>query len=102
MSQKVIVIGHIGTGTNSLANISIDALKQRYPDMEIITVEEAKKQNISIDQLGSEPFLITNRPKLPEIKIHPESIHGYEFTGKSARALRREAERKAAKPKRKK
>lgn len=92
---QLIVVGHIGTGTESLANATIAAIKAQHQDVQIISAEQAREMKIdenTLSELSKVPFIITEPPKFPEIPEY--KFNAYGFTGKSARNIRREKKRK--------
>ena len=97
----IMLIGHIDHGKTTLVNTVIDLLKAKHEDVVIITPEQAREMKINehtIDKEDKVPFVIKAPPKMPEIPEYKYTE--YEFTGKSARNIRREEKRKQAKFKR--
>lgn len=94
---SMLLIGHIDHGKTTLAS-AIAAIKAQHQDVVIISPEQARKMNIdehTIAKPDKVPFIITEPPKFPEIPEY--KFNAYEFTGKSARNIRREEKRKKAK-----
>lgn len=103
MNKKpnVMLVAHIDHGKTVLAHAIIDLLKAKHEDVVIITPEKAHEMSIdehTISKADKVPFVITAPPKFPEIPEY--KVNAYEFTGKSARNIRREEKRKQAKFKR--
>ena len=99
---SVLLIGHIDHGKTTLASAIVDLIKAKHEDVVIITPEQAHEMKIdenTLSELSKVPFIITEPPKFPEIPEY--KFNAYEFTGKSARNIRREEERKKAKLKNK-
>mgnify|MGYP000617885541 CR=1 FL=1 len=74
--------------------------KKNTPEQDMTTTEQAiwlLLEN-TLSELNKVPFIITEPPKFPEIPEY--KFNAYEFTGESARNIRREQERKKAKSKR--
>lgn len=97
---SMLLIGHIDHGKTTLAHAIIDLLKAKHEDVVIITPEKAREMKIdehTIAKSDKVPFVITAPPTFPEIPEY--KFNAYGFTGKSARNIRREEERKKAKSK---
>ena len=91
MEKKEIDVIVVGIDHDAgLLALKIAELKAANPNIEVVTIEEAKKRGIV------ESFPITAPKELPVIPyLHPNN--NFYFDGKSARNKRREAERKAKK-----
>ena len=87
IKPNVIIIGS-GHDAELLA-IKIAEMKLENPNVELITLEEAKEKGLT------ETYKITAPPPLPELYLKDNFFSD----GKSARNKRREAERKAKKGK---
>lgn len=84
---KIIIVG---SGDNAgLLAIKIAEMKLQNPNVEIVTLEEAKKRGLA------ETYKIEAPPPLPELYLK-DTISSL---GKSARNKRREAKRKSKKRK---
>ena len=81
----------VGSGHNAgLLAMKIAEMKLENPNVEIVTLEEAKERGLT------ETYKITAPPPLPELYLKDNIFSD----GKSARNKRREAERKSKKRKR--
>ena len=92
MEDKKTNVIIVGSGHDSgLLAMKIAELKLDYPNCEVVTIEEAKEQGLT------QTFKFTAPPPLPieQIYVHDNPLNN----GKSARNVRREAERNAKKGK---
>lgn len=91
MEDKKTNVIIVGSGHNSgLLAMKIAEMRLENPNVEIVTIEEAKERGLT------ETYKITAPPPLPEIYLKDNFFSN----GKSARNERREAERKSKKRKR--
>jgi hypothetical protein len=82
MEKKVLIMGDDNSG---LMAAKIAELKSLHPDMEIVTLQEAKERGLSQTfEIKAPPI-----PDLSSIAIEPPPF----YKGESARAKRRKAER---------
>jgi hypothetical protein len=94
MSEKergVIIVGS-GSFSCDLASIAIAELKQQHPNIQVVTLEEAKEKGLS------ESIVFKARGNVPiQPIILKQNHYGFESLGLSKRAERRKAERDAKK-----
>lgn len=86
--ERGIVI--VGCGNHGLTALRMAEIKAAHPDLEVVTIEEAKERGLH------QSYELKAPPPMPEIIIPVTPFHQ---TGISNRAARRKQERQARKRK---
>ena len=95
MSEKERGVIIVGSGNCALAVMKIAELKQQHPNVQVVTLEEAKEKGLY------ESFVIKAREKMPIEPIFiKENCYNFQTGGLSKRAERRKSERDKKKRKR--
>ncbi len=92
MSEKERGVIIVGSGNCALAVMKIAELKQKHPNVQVVTLEEAKEKGLS------ESIVLKARENVPIQQIILKQNHyGFENLVLSKRAERRKSERDAKK-----